>query len=157
MDMTSTADTLVDLLIQRAEVGPFGSFTFLKDGINEQGTFTYARLDYMARAVAVTLLNSETRPQQGDRIMLLYPPGVEFLVGFFGCLYAGLVPIPAPPPDVARLKRTLPRLLAILDDADSQLILTTEAIRQNGRMADASEGRDIEWLTHETIDRKSVV
>lgn len=152
MDMTSTADTLVDLLIQRAEVGPFGSFTFLKDGINEQGTFTYARLDYMARAVAVTLLNSETRPQQGDRIMLLYPPGVEFLVGFFGCLYAGLVPIPAPPPDVARLKRTLPRLLAILDDADSQLILTTEAIRQNGRMADASEGRDIEWLTHETID-----
>jgi len=60
--------------------------------------------------------------------LLLYPPGLEFIAAFCGCLYAGVIAIPAPPPDAARLKRTLPRLQAIAKDAQASLVLTTSRI-----------------------------
>jgi len=146
--LPSTA-TLVDLLRARAAAAPQQlAYAFLKEGVHEEAGFTYAALDQAACAVAVALLR--TQPTPGGRVLLLYPPGVDFLAGFFGCLYAGLVPIPAPPPDAARLKRTFPRLLAILRDAGSRLILSTAAIRQHARMAAA--GAEADWLCHEEID-----
>jgi len=141
--------TLVELLRQRATATPQRlAYTFLREGTQEEARFTYAELDQAARAVAMALHGAGA--EAGGRVLLLYPPGLDFLAGFFGCLYAGLVPIPTPPPDAARLKRTFPRLLAILKDAGSRLILSTVAIRQNARMADA--GAAASWLCHEEID-----
>jgi acyl transferase domain-containing protein/acyl-CoA synthetase (AMP-forming)/AMP-acid ligase II/acyl carrier protein len=143
--------TLVELLQQRAATAPQRlAYTFLKDGVHEETAFTYGALDVAACAVAVALLRTQPAPEQGGRVLLLYPPGLDFLAGFFGCIYAGLVPIPAPPPDAARLKRTFPRLMAILRDAGSRLILSTAAIRQHARMSDADGGET--WLCHEDID-----
>ena len=56
--------------------------------------------------------------------MLLYPPGLDFIAAFCACLYAGIVAIPAPLPDSIRLKRTGPRLRAVVDDAEASLVLT---------------------------------
>jgi acyl-CoA synthetase (AMP-forming)/AMP-acid ligase II len=62
-------------------------------------------LDRQARATAAALQEVSTL---GERALLLYQPGLEFISAFFGCLYAGVVAIPAPLPDQIRLKRTFP-------------------------------------------------
>src|SRR5487761_2380377 len=110
--------TLVELLRFRASHSPGrAAYSYLRDGLHEDGSFTYAELDRAARAIAVALSAGTDRIAPGERALLIYPPGLEFIAAFFGCLYAGVVPIPAPPPDGARLKRTFPRLRAIIEDA----------------------------------------
>jgi acyl-CoA synthetase (AMP-forming)/AMP-acid ligase II len=64
----------------------------------------------------------------GDRVMLLYPPGLDFIAAFFGCLYAGVVAVPSFPPHAAQLARTLPRLVGVAADAELSAVLSTNAI-----------------------------
>src|SRR3954471_2135476 len=103
--------TLVDLLRWRA-LHQFDrrAYTFLVDGETDEIGLTYGELDRQARAIAA-MLQRVAAP--GDRALLLYPPGPEYIAAFFGCLYAGVVAVPAYPPNPARLDRTLPRLRAI--------------------------------------------
>ncbi len=98
------------------------AYTFLVDGDEEGASYDYAQLDLRARAIAARL---QQIAEPGARVLLLYPPGLEVLAGFLGCLYAGLVAIPAPPPDGARLKRSLPRLQSIVDDSGASILCTT--------------------------------
>ena len=101
-----TTETLTQLLCDRASTQPDQvAYTFLRDGEAEAGSLTYAVLDRRARAVAAELMG---RIDKGERAMLLFPTGLDFLVAFFGCLYAGVIAVPAPPPDPARVKRTMP-------------------------------------------------
>ena len=62
---------------------------------------------------------------EGERALLLYPQGVEFVESFLGCLYAGTVAVPAYPPDPTRLERTLGRLLGIIADCRPKVVLAT--------------------------------
>lgn len=118
--------TLVELLRYRALQQPQQrAYTFLVDGKVEGSNLTYAELDCKARAIGALLQQHRAR---GERALLLYPPGLEFIAAFCGCLYGGAIAIPAPPPDAARLKRTLPRLQAIAKDAQASLVLTTATI-----------------------------
>jgi len=115
--------TLVNLLCDRAFQQPDSiAFAFLEDGKNESNSITYAQLDQKAVAIATYL---QSRLAFGARVLLVYPQGLEAIAAFFGCLYAGVVAIPAPAPEAARLKRVLPRLEAIAVDAGASLILTT--------------------------------
>lgn len=139
--------TLVELLRLRAARSPLlRAYTFLKDGLHEDQSYTYADLDRAARAIAVAL---GAQVQPGGRVLLVYPPGLEFIAAFFGCLYAGVVPIPAPPPEGARFKRTIPRLRAIIEDAGAGLILATEAICPNSHVTEPSA---TPWLCSDKID-----
>ena len=85
---------------------------------------------------------------------MIYAAGLDFLVGFFGCLYAGSIGIPTPPPEASRLKRTRPRLQSIASDAETRLVLTTAAIRELLEQSDQSifTGRPPVWLTTESVD-----
>src|SRR5262249_34869126 len=85
---------------------------------------SYSELAQRARSIAHRLRQTVAI---GRRALLLYPPGPDFLIAFFGCLYAGVIAIPVPPPDGARLKRAFPRLHSILSVADPEVILTTAA------------------------------
>lgn len=115
--------TLVELLRRRATDGPEqGGYTFLSDNKDETIQFGYAELDRQARAIAALL---QTQQAMGERALLLYPPGLDFIAAFFGCLYAGIVAVPAYPP---RQNRTLLRLQAIAQDAQATTVLTTTAI-----------------------------
>ena len=91
---------------------------------------TYERLRHQVGGLAQRL-SGLTRP--GDRVVLLYGPGPEFVNAFWASLCAGLIPIPAPSPDAVRLKRSLPRLRAIAEDADVSVALTTTQIRDAAR------------------------
>lgn len=94
------------------------------DGEKEEPRLTYALLSQRARAIAAAL-QPISRP--GERALLLYPPGLDFVPAFFGCLYAGLIAIPAYPP---RSNKNMPRIEAIAHDAGATLCLTTAAITQ---------------------------
>src|SRR6185436_13850834 len=86
---------------------------------------SYAELDRKARAIGAALQEANAA---GERALLLFPPGLDYITAFFGCLYGGVIAVPAYPPDPARLERTLPRLQAIVRDAQASLVLTTGAI-----------------------------
>lgn len=139
-------ESVVDIFRQRAEtMGDSRARTWLLDGESQERHVTYAELDLQARAVAVAL-RKLTGP--GERALLLYPPGLEYIVAFIGCLYAGLVPVPAYPPDPARLKVTLPRVKNIVRDSDAAMALTTtDVLPLVGRLfeGDASV-RPVTWL-----------
>jgi len=82
----------------------------------------YGELDRRARAVAVRLRDLAA---PGDRALLLYPPGLDYITGFFGCLYAGVIAVPIYPP---RLNRPDPRLEAVTVDAQPAVALTTPGL-----------------------------
>lgn len=113
--------TLVELLRWRATQQPDQrAYTFLLDGETEGQSWTYSELDRQARAIGALLQRYRAR---GERVLLLYPPGLEFIAAFFGCLYASAIAVPAYPP---RNRRHLPRIQAIVEDAQASLLLTVE-------------------------------
>ena len=114
---------LVELLRHRARCQSDDiAFTYLVDGENEQIHLTYAELDRQARAIGAWL---EAQDLVGERALLLYPPGLEFIAAFFGCLYGGVIAVPVYPP---RRNRSLGRIQAIAEDADAKVALTTDAV-----------------------------
>ncbi|MEY2246718.1 fatty acyl-AMP ligase [Streptomyces sp. BF23-18] len=87
--------TLVELCRYRASRDPDRRmFAFLENGLEESDSLTLAQLDARARAIGARL--SRQAPP-GARAVLSYPPGLDFVSAFFGCLYAGLIAVPAPP------------------------------------------------------------
>lgn len=119
-------DDLVALARHRAQATPTRrAYTFLTDGEQAEKHVTYSGLDRRARAIAAELLRCGVG---SGRVLLLFPPGLEYIEAFFGCLYAGVVAVPAYPPDPSRLQRSLPRLQAIAADSGACAVLTTTAI-----------------------------
>ncbi len=111
------------LRLRAAEQADREAYLFLGDGEAETERLTWGELDGRARAIAAAL--RETVPP-GGRALLLYPPGLEFVAAFFGCLYAGVVAVPAYPP---RLNdRSQSRLRSIARDAEPRAALTTSSI-----------------------------
>lgn len=138
--------TLVDLLRRRAgDLADQPAFTFLLDGETEVCELTYGELDRSARAIAARLQSLGAR---GERAILLYPPGLDYIAAFFGCLFAGVVAVPAYPP---QRKRTLGRLQAILADSGATFALTTTTVRAGierlGHHDPEMDGfRQVQWL-----------
>ncbi|MBT9314810.1 aminotransferase class I/II-fold pyridoxal phosphate-dependent enzyme [Leptothoe spongobia] len=118
---------LVDLLKYRATYQPNQiAYTFLQDGEVESTNLSYQTLDQQAKNIAIHLKQKLIQP--GDRVLLLYPSGLDFIAAFMGCLYAGVVAVPAYPP---RHNQKLSRLEAIANDADPSAILTTNGLLSN--------------------------
>jgi amino acid adenylation domain-containing protein/non-ribosomal peptide synthase protein (TIGR01720 family) len=126
------------------------AYVFLRADDGEESTLTYAELDRRARGVAVAL---RERDIHEGRALLLYPPGLDFLAGFFGCLYAGVAAVPAYPPDPSRLGRTLPRLRAIAADAQPIVALTVSAVTKEARpfLANAPDLDSFPWIETDSL------
>lgn len=115
--------TLIEVLRTRAQHRPEQcAYTFLADGENETGHLTYGDLERRARVIAGWL---QSRGLRGERALLLYPPGLEYISAFWGCLYAGVIAVPAYPP---HRNRPMPRLSAIAADSAATVVLTTAEI-----------------------------
>ncbi len=139
---------LVDLLrARRAEHGSRAAFRFLSEGETEEARITYEELESQARAIAASLASHGAA---GERALLVYPAGLEFIAAFWGCIYAGAVAVPVFP---ARLHRQLPRLLAIAADCGAKFVLTTTKIR--GQSEDlfkrAPELKKFQWLATDDV------
>ncbi|PHQ36617.1 AMP-binding protein [Rhodopirellula bahusiensis] len=122
--------SLAHLLVDRAARNPDRpALTFLTDesldGTDEGQTLSYAELHRRVRAVATRLLR-ETGVKAGDRAMLLFPPGLEFMIGFMACEMARLIPVPTSYPKPGR---AMPRLdTSVADCGPSVLISDQETI-----------------------------
>ena len=142
--------TLVDLLGWRASYQPEQrAYTFLRDGNVEEGSVNYGELDRQARVVATQL--QALGVASGERVLLSYPPGLEYVAAFLGCLYAGVIAVPTYPP---RLNRPISRLRTIAADSKATAALTTTRILSNleRRLVHAPEMRSLLWLA--TDDNK---
>ncbi|MFJ4114503.1 non-ribosomal peptide synthetase [Pseudomonas sp. NPDC089758] len=117
--------SLVQALAQRAAQTPDRiALRFLADAPGEQAVLSYRDLDLRARTIAAAL---QSRAAFGDRAVLLFPSGPDYVAAFFGCLYAGVIAVPAYPPESSR-QHHQERLLSIIDDAEPRLLLTVAAL-----------------------------
>ena len=141
------AESLVDLLRWRAANQPDRiGYTFITGAGADEAALTYAELDRRARAVAAQL---QQIGAAGSRALLLYPPGLDYICAFMGCLYAGVIAVPAYPPNPARLARSLSRLRAVVQSARPTVALTTAAVREaaEGLMAADPDFAGVRWVT----------
>ena len=88
---------------------------YFTDGEGEEISVTYSQLDALARNVGGYL---QKQGAAGQRVLLIYPPVLDFVAGFFGCLYAGATAVPAFPP---RRNRKGQRIHGIAKDCQAQL------------------------------------
>lgn len=141
--------TLVELLRYRASTQPERiAYIFLRNGETEEARLTYGELDQNARAIAAHLQSLEAK---GERGLLLYPPGLDFISAFFGCLYAEVVAIPAYPP---RRNQNLFRLQAIIADSQARFTFTNAALfpTLENQWAKDSELAEMQWVVTDEID-----
>jgi len=151
MDGDLKYPNLVEMLRQRAQTQPeIVGFNYLLDGEKERATLTYGEMDRQARIIATKLQSLEAA---GERVLLLYAPGLDYINAFFGCLYAGAVAVPTYPPDVTRLERSLPRFLAIVESSRPKIALTTKPILDMAQMllGQYPDLQDITWLATDDI------
>src|SRR5579875_2460107 len=88
-------DTLVSLLrFRAANQASQQAYIFLV-GDEQEESITYSELDYQVRALAAWL---QVNVAPGERALLLYPPGLAFIIAFFACLYTGIIAVPLYPP-----------------------------------------------------------
>ncbi|HET9358140.1 MAG TPA: AMP-binding protein, partial [Vicinamibacterales bacterium] len=142
--------TLVDLVGRRAAVDPDRTaYRYLDDGEGNERRFSYRELDASARAIAGRLQEQGVR--QGDRVLLLYPSGLDYIAAFFGCLFAGAVAVPAYAP---RPKGPDGRLDAIVKDAGAAVALTTEEVLSVIRQLPAGDfHREVKtWIATDHVD-----
>ncbi len=139
--------TLIDLLQHRAEYQPdANTYTFLMDGEDQEVPLSNLELDRQARAIAARL---EDLGMTGERALLLYPSGLEFVAAFFGCLYAGVVAVPAYPP---RMNRSLYRIQAIAADAEAKIALTTRNVIDRVQLDETPDLQAIHWLATDELE-----
>ena len=105
------------------------ALSFLPDGKAENAELcSYSRLDMRARAIAAAI--QATGQGDGRPVLLMLPPGLEFIAAFFGCLYARAIAVPMTPPGLARMARTFNRLAHIVEDSGSRVFITSARLRK---------------------------
>jgi amino acid adenylation domain-containing protein len=148
IEAARSCSTVVELLRKASSTQPNrDAFTFLLDGETEAVTLTYQELDRRSRRIAAQLQASGL---SGERALLLYPAGLDFLIAFFGCLYAGVVAVTAYPP---RTQRNTPRIKAISTDAQAAIALTTTEILSTVQslMTEKTNLKSLQWLTTDNL------
>lgn len=140
---TPPKTNFVDVLRYWTKVQPNDLAYGFTDVETFEEKWTYAELDRRARAVAAQI---QKLGLVGERALLLYPPGLEFMAGFFGCLYAGCTAVPAYPPK--RNRNTL-RIQAISDDAEAKLVLTSGEVfdKKTSLGEESPRLASLEWIS----------
>lgn len=109
---------------------------------------TYAQLHDQALHIAAALQRLEARDKP---VLLCYEPGLAYIAAFFGCLYAGAIAVPAYPPDPLRPQRMMPRLQAIVENAQADIVLTTTNLLAEVRTYLHQSSRELHILDTDAI------
>ncbi len=148
---TPKFDSLVELVLHRAENQPDKvAYRFLLNGEDKEDILTYRELKERAARIAGYL---QQVTQTGDRLIILFPPGLDFICSYFGGLLAGVIIVPLYPPQRARKDVSLNRLLNVIDDAQPSVILTDKNLHKvsfelSGNNAELERQR---WLVLEDL------
>ncbi|MEP7010527.1 MAG: amino acid adenylation domain-containing protein [Acidobacteriota bacterium] len=140
--------SLVERVERLSEVRPEHQiYLFLAESGEEAGSLTLADLSARARAIAVCL---QKQGLEGERALLLFPPGLAFISAFLGCLYAGVVAVPVAPP---RRDRGLQRLADVAGDARPKAVLVGTSMLERARNWDLPGASEWAWLDVESVAR----
>ncbi len=150
LELISDVKTLVQLLRWRAEKQPFQTaYTFLLDGESNEVNLTYAQLDQRARTIAA-YLQSLISPR--ERVLLLYPSGLDYITAFFGCLYANMIAVPAYPP---RVNRSLSRIQGIVANSQAKVVLASDSTWLSVKQQ-LSSLLDLHWVLTDTLANNAI-
>lgn len=144
--MNSTGMTLPAILASRAAGEPAKrAYVFLTEHEEEKDVLTYGELHSRALAVANQL---RQRCQPGDRALLLFPPGLDFIVAYFGCLYAQVIAVPVNPP---RRNRVQNATRSIVADCEPVAVLTVSAMIADIRATVEDIGGALRWYAVDEV------
>jgi acyl-CoA synthetase (AMP-forming)/AMP-acid ligase II len=148
----SESATLVTLLDRRAREKPQEkAFVFVPERGDAHAHLTFAELRQRARAVAAILAR---RGLRGERAVLLFPPGLDFIVAFFGCLAAGVIAVPLMVP-----RRTSSRdsSAAVIADCSPRIAMTTsELLEDRADVAERFRDAGFDWMTISATDDAAI-
>ena len=142
--------SIVDIVSAHAAAQPDAlAYGFLASGEIPVQRLTWSEIDLRSRAIA-TAIGACTEP--GARVLLLFPPGLEFIPAFFGCLRAGAIALPAYPPTAD--DRTASRVRGMVSDAGASLILCPASVNMKREAIETliPEARRLRWLTIEEAE-----
>jgi len=150
--MLNNASSIVDVLRWRAEHTPNATaYVFLGDGETESERWSYHELYSRACAVADRLRENSA---PGDRVLLIYPPGLDFVAALLGCFVAGVTAVPAIPDPSPR---AMARFRKIVADAQSSLVLSTESLLGivQYSLADLPELQTMQWVATDSLPQET--
>ncbi|OLF52336.1 non-ribosomal peptide synthetase [Pseudomonas chlororaphis] len=137
MDAFELPSTLAQALQRRAAQTPDQvALRFLAEEQDQSVVLSYRDLDRRARTIAAAL---QANAGLGDRAVLLFPSGPDYVAAFFACLYAGVIAVPAYPPESSR-RHHQERLISIIADAEPRLLLTSSGLRDSLAQMDELQG-----------------
>jgi len=148
--------TLIEILKWRGEHEPERTaYVFLVDGEKNEISLSYRELDQAARAIATLLQDQQAF---GQRCLLIYPTGLEFIKAFFACLYAGVIAVPVYPP---RKDKDIKRILLVAENSKARFLLTSTQTQLQFKKLQRKEGPSdlakLNWLITDQIETKERV
>lgn len=139
--------TIVDYVEHWAGVQPDKClYNFMDQDGKEKESYTFLAFNERTRHLAAHLagLNGLVK---GDRVMLVYPPGLELLVAFFACARIGMIPVPIYPPTPMSFDVGIAKLAFISDDCGARTALTTRSFYRSYQMLLAKQRFSSLWLS----------
>jgi len=138
---------MVDLLRRRAAEQPDDrAYIFLSEKGTEEAQLTFAELH---RRAAIVALHLARRLRKGDRALLMFPAGLDFIVAFFGCLLAGVIAVPIMPPRRTSMRDSSESIIA---DCGARVLLTSSGLVANrADILARLRHLDLEWIAIDTL------
>jgi len=122
-------------------------FRFLNDGVNENESLTYRQLELRSKALGAKM---QEYGKKGDRVLLLFPPGLSYVASIFACFYSGFIAVPAYPP---RRNHKLTRLNTIIADSGAGISIISRKVYNDieRNFADDEKLKSIRWIIYEDV------
>lgn len=138
-----STQTLIGVLNHYATKKPTETvYRFLHNGEEEVASLSFSQLNQQAHAVANVL---SKHSQKGDRVLLVFPQGKDFIISFYGCLLAGVIAVPVNPPGNPRKTG---RLKGIIKDCEPTVLFTTQKFLEKSQRWFPDEN-EMHWLSFE--------
>src|ERR1700720_3391998 len=126
-------------------------YSYLDVNGNQIESYSYASFLHRTKAIAEHL-RRQHRFAAEDRLLLAYPPGLEMICAFFGCVRAGLIPVPVYPPSSRGFQSALYKMVHIAKDCQAVGILTSKdyqaSLKTNlARSGVSACGIDVDYIS----------
>ncbi|STX51775.1 saframycin Mx1 synthetase B [Legionella busanensis] len=120
-------NNVIDLFNDRWQISPHHPLYFYSTTGHTKDSICYSYDGMRHKILSIAaLIQANTQP--GDRVLMIFAPGIDYITTFWACLFAGVLAVPAYPPFD---KNTVEKLQAIINNATPKLILSNQEIISN--------------------------
>jgi len=122
-------------------------FRFLQDGVNENESFTYKQLETRSKALGATM---QSKGKKGDRVLLLFQPGLSYVASLYACFYSGFIAVPAYPP---RRNKGMDRIHTIISDSEATICLVSQQVYNDIKknLQNDDKLNKLQWIIYDDI------